>query len=88
MLSTVPYHKCSESEIRNLADPTKDTEAMLEAIIESETRSLYCLDWDKYSNDLSLNGSPESNNYKSISMILAPCNFIFPGIGDEYTIPE
>ena len=84
----IDYHKCSETELRQLAKPTKDTEPMLEALIDSEDRSLFCIDWDDYGDKLALYGSPQSQNYATISIILAPCNFMFPGLEDFYPISD
>lgn len=58
ILETKPilFHKCSEAELRQLPPPTKDAEIVIEELIASETRFMYCFDWTEEREDLSIWG--------------------------------
>ena len=84
----ISFHKCSEMELRDLAPPAQDAAPLLEEIIASDKRSLYCIDWDKHGDHLTIFGSPSSYNYQYISVILAPCNFVYPGKEEFYPIAD
>ena len=53
----VPYHNCSTEELDEFAPPFKDSAGLFEIYRTSETRHLYCLDWDKFGEELAIWGT-------------------------------
>ena len=51
-----PYRKCSEKDYAEFAPPTPEAEGLLEIYKYSQKRALYCLDWEKYGNELAIWG--------------------------------
>lgn len=87
-LRPISFHECTEVELKEFATPTHDSKLQLDDIISSETRSLFCLDWDSLDDELKMFGSWSSFNSQGITVLLAPCNFALPGHEDFYPIAE
>ena len=49
---------------------------------------MYCLDWEKHGEDLALWGKFSSSNFQSISINLVPCNFVYPGLEDHFSVTD
>lgn len=48
----IPYHKCSNDELLALSPAESSAVDQLESIMEDESRYMFCLDWDKYGDQL------------------------------------
>ena len=51
-----PFHKCTAEDFEEFAPPTPEAEGALEVYKTSETRRLYCMDWDKLGEELAIFG--------------------------------
>ena len=61
-LRPIDFHECTEAELKEFAPPISDSKLQLEDIISSETRSLFCLDWENLDEELKMYGSWSSFN--------------------------
>ena len=84
----VQYHECTEAELRQFATPSKDSVDQLEDMIASESRKLFCLDWEEDGDELSLYGTWAASQYRYISIALTPCNYIPEGFENLYPISD
>ena len=84
----VMYHTCTETELREIASPTGEAEVVIEDIIATENRHLYCFDWKRDSDKLRVWGNWETYSYQYISVLLVPCNFVPEGYDELYPIAD
>ena len=57
----IPYQKCSEEDFAEFAPPAPEAEGLLEIYKSgSNQRALYCLDWEKYAEELEIWGIQEN----------------------------
>ena len=82
------FHECSEAELREFAKPTSEAEIEIEDFMASETQTMYCFDWSRDSEKLTVWGVWTSYNYQYISVLLVPCNFVPYGFDDLYPIAD
>ena len=56
---------------------------LLELYKSSPTRNLYCLDWDKFGDELSIWGIEEDEiRYQRFEFVVVPCNYVHTEFGD------
>ena len=84
----IMFHECSEDELRGMASPTEDGATQLDGIIGSPDSGMYCFDWKQDGEKLQTWGTWTSFTFQYISVLLVPCNFLFPGHEDAFPIPE
>jgi len=82
----LPYHRCTNEELDSFAPPSRESVGMLESMKKDPDRGLYCMDWDKIGDDLSVWSVTEDDDYQRWEFVLLPCNYIhaeFNDIGDS-----
>ena len=50
------FHLCTEEDFKDFAPPTPDAQRILNAILSDPNRGLYCVDWERYGDFLSVWG--------------------------------
>ena len=82
-----PYHYCTAEELDEFAPPVQDSVGLFEIYKKSDTRHLYCLDWEKFGNELSIWGTENDEiAYQRLEYVLLPCNYVHAEFGptDDY----
>ena len=83
----IMYHECSEEELRVFKNPSNAAKFDIdEAILEK--KNFFCLDWKGDRDKLSIWGSWYNPNYRFISIMLAPCNYVPKGFEDVYPVSD
>ena len=78
-----PYHKCTEEDFNAFPAPVPEASGLLEAYKSSPTRNLYCLDWDKFGDELAIWGVEDDEiSYQRFEFVLVPCNYVHTEFGD------
>ena len=81
----LPYHRCTEADFDLFHTPSADSVPLFEAYRSNvgSDRGLYCFDWDKIGDVLSIwGGSSNDALYQRIEFVLLPCNYIHTQFGD------
>ena len=81
----LPYHRCTEADFDQFHPPSVDSAPLFEAYKSNvgSDRGLYCFDWEKIGDDLSIwGGSSNDALYQRIEFLLLPCNYIHVQFGD------
>ena len=56
---------------------------ILEVYKSSPTRNLYCLDWDKFGDELAIWGVEDDEiSYQRFEFVVVPCNYVHTEFGD------
>ena len=57
---------------------------------ESETRGLFCVDFEQLDEELAIWSIEDDDNYQRIEIILLPCNYVHAEFGhtDDFVRPE
>ena len=84
----IQFHECTQQDLDKFAPPSRDAEVVLNDIMSSETQTLYCLDWEKEGDDITIWGADTGYEYQRLEITFAPCNFVPYGFEEEYPIPE
>lgn len=84
----ISSHMCSKDEIRELAPPARDAEGQIAQELAAEAPTLHCIDWVNHASDLSIQGSYSTDRYRSVTLTLAPCNYVPEGHEEFYPISE
>ena len=50
----LPHKKCTAEDLEHFAPPAPDSVGLLEVYKTSQTRKLYCLDWENFGDDLAI----------------------------------
>ena len=78
-----PYKKCTAEDFDELAPPTPEAAGLLESYKTSEKRRLYCLDWDKFGDELAIWGTEDIEiSYQRLEFVVVPCNYVHTEFGD------
>ena len=48
----IPYHKCTAEDYDKFAPPAADSENLIKIYKTNPNRNLYCVDWEKYAEEL------------------------------------
>ena len=83
-----PFHECSLDEIQSFASPAADSVDYINGKKADEKGSLYCIDWEKYGEDLSIFGSSSTSRLRYLSVLLVPCNFVLPEHEEFYPVAK
>ena len=84
----IKFHKCTEAELLEFAPLTPDAQSQLDDITASESRSLFCIDWENVGKEIDLFGYWTNQNHRYLEIILAPCNFVPWGFEDVYPVAD
>ena len=69
----------------------QDSAGLFEIYKTSKTRHLYCLDWEKFGDELSIWGTTNDElSYQRFEYVLLPCNYVHSEYGptDDYIKDE
>jgi len=69
----IDFHRCTEEDLEEFATPTVDAAHTLKKILDDPKRGLYCLDWQKLGEQLSIWGISQYDDYQFIDLTIAPC---------------
>ena len=83
-----PFHGCSLDEITSFAPPAPDSVDFINGKKADESKSLYCIDWEKYGEELSIFGSFSTSRLRYLSVLLVPCNFVLPEHEEFYPVDK
>ena len=75
----LPFHRCTEADYDAFSPPSADSAPLFNAYRNNVAshRGLYCFDWDKIGDTLSIwGGSSNDAQYQRIEFVLLPCNYI------------
>ena len=89
--TNIPYHNCTPEELDEFPPPVKDSAGLIEMYKTSKTQHLYCLDWEKFGDELSIWGTENDEvKYQRFEYILLPCNYVHAEFGptDDYVKDE
>lgn len=78
-----PYHKCTAEDFARFAPPAPEAEGLLKAYTEDPKRYLFCLDWERYGDELAIWGIEDDEaSYQRFEFVLFPCNYVHTEFGD------
>ena len=79
----LPYHICTKEELDEFPQPVPDSVSLLEEYKKaSPTRHLFCLDWDKFGDDLAIWGTAYNEfSYQTFEYYFLPCNYLHAEFG-------
>ena len=55
----LPYHKCTDEDWQVFAPPAEEAESLFRSYKEDPDRNLFCIDWDKFEEELAIWGVQE-----------------------------
>ena len=82
------YHLCTEEDFKDFAEPTLDAKKKVDKILKDPKRGLYCFDWDKIAEDLTIAGISTYDSFRFIELNLTPCQYLHTWWGNPDTIHE
>ena len=82
------FHLCTEEDFKDFAPPTPDAQRILNAILSDPNRGLYCVDWERYGDFLSVWGISSYQDFQFIELTLVPCNYLHTWWGNEDSVSD
>ena len=78
-----PINKCTLEDYEAFPEPVPEAAGILEVYKSSPTRNLYCLDWDKFGDELAIWGVEDDEiSYQRFEFVVVPCNYVHTEFGD------
>ena len=79
----IPVHHCTSEELDDFATPVSEAQGLVNAFKNQPKRNLYCIDWEKYGDELEIwSTENDENTYQRFEYVLMPCNYVHAEVSD------